>query len=125
MPAAAERGVGVMVNLPLEKARLMRVVEGVALPGRGPVAQHDRAVEHVARVELQARPVGADLQAAAAARVGDPGGGPHEVRLTTPAAGDARCLAPPLLGLGRRDRPPVGKHPSALEARVLELLDAA
>lgn len=55
----------------------------------------------------------------------DPGGGPHEVRLTTPAAGDARCLAPPLLGLGRRDRPPVGTHASALEARLLELLDAA
>jgi aryl-alcohol dehydrogenase-like predicted oxidoreductase len=33
LPAAAERGVGVLVNLPLEKARLMRVVEGVALPG--------------------------------------------------------------------------------------------
>jgi aryl-alcohol dehydrogenase-like predicted oxidoreductase len=33
LPAAADRGVGVLVNLPLEKARLMRVVEGVALPG--------------------------------------------------------------------------------------------
>ncbi|MGX9964143.1 aldo/keto reductase [Roseomonas sp. F4] len=33
LPAAADRGVGVLVNLPLEKARLMRVVEGVPLPG--------------------------------------------------------------------------------------------
>ncbi|MDQ1079671.1 aldo/keto reductase [Pseudoroseomonas cervicalis] len=32
LPAAADRGVGVLVNLPLEKARLMRVVEGRALP---------------------------------------------------------------------------------------------
>lgn len=32
LPAAADRGVGVLVNLPLEKARLMRVVEGVPLP---------------------------------------------------------------------------------------------
>lgn len=33
LPAAADRGVGVLVNLPLEKARLMRMVEGVPLPG--------------------------------------------------------------------------------------------
>lgn len=32
LPAAAEHGVGVLVNLPLEKARLMRVVEGHPLP---------------------------------------------------------------------------------------------
>ncbi|WP_236038674.1 aldo/keto reductase [Belnapia arida] len=32
LPAAADRGVGVPVNQPLEKTRLMRVVEGVALP---------------------------------------------------------------------------------------------
>ncbi|MBB5695494.1 aldo/keto reductase [Muricoccus pecuniae] len=32
LPAAADRGVGVLVNLPLEKARLMRVVEGHPLP---------------------------------------------------------------------------------------------
>ncbi|MEK4242935.1 DUF222 domain-containing protein [Janibacter sp. FSL W8-0316] len=55
----------------------------------------------------------------------DPGGGSHEVRLTTPAAGDVRCLAPPLLGLGRRERRPVVGQPSALEARLLALLDAA
>ena len=53
----------------------------------------------------------------------DPGGGPHEVRLTTPA-GEVRCLAPPLLGLGRAERRPV-EQPSALEARLLALLDAA
>ncbi len=33
LPAAAGKGVGVLVNLPLEKARLMRVVEGQPLPG--------------------------------------------------------------------------------------------
>lgn len=33
LPAAADRGVGVLVNLPLEKARLMKVVEGRPLPG--------------------------------------------------------------------------------------------
>ena len=54
----------------------------------------------------------------------DPGGGPHEVRLTTPA-GEVRCLAPPLLGLGRAERRPVVEQPSALEARLLALLDAA
>jgi aryl-alcohol dehydrogenase-like predicted oxidoreductase len=32
LPAAADQGVGVLVNLPLEKARLMRVVEGLPLP---------------------------------------------------------------------------------------------
>ncbi|MFK4808782.1 aldo/keto reductase [Devosia sp. ZW T5_3] len=32
LPAAADRGVGVFINLPLEKARLMRVVEGQPLP---------------------------------------------------------------------------------------------
>lgn len=32
LPASADRGVGVLVNLPLEKARLMRVVEGRPLP---------------------------------------------------------------------------------------------
>lgn len=32
LPAAADRGVGVFVNLPLEKARLMNVVQGHALP---------------------------------------------------------------------------------------------
>ncbi|WP_120010012.1 aldo/keto reductase [Teichococcus vastitatis] len=32
LPAAADRGVGVLVNLPLEKARLMRLVEGRPLP---------------------------------------------------------------------------------------------
>ncbi|MEO9337146.1 aldo/keto reductase [Mesorhizobium sp. SB112] len=32
LPAAASRGVGVLINLPLEKARLMRVVEGRPLP---------------------------------------------------------------------------------------------
>ncbi|MFC3123464.1 aldo/keto reductase [Pseudoroseomonas globiformis] len=32
LPAAAERGVGVLVNLPLEKARLMRLVEGHPVP---------------------------------------------------------------------------------------------
>ncbi|QOK23245.1 DUF222 domain-containing protein [Janibacter indicus] len=55
----------------------------------------------------------------------DPGGGPHEVRLTTPAGGDVRCLAPPLLGPGRAERRPVVEQPSALEARLLALLDAA
>lgn len=33
LPLAADRGVGVLVNLPLEKARLMKVVEGHRLPG--------------------------------------------------------------------------------------------
>ncbi|MDR6659345.1 aryl-alcohol dehydrogenase-like predicted oxidoreductase [Tardiphaga robiniae] len=33
LPAAADKGVGVLINLPLEKARLMKVVEGRALPG--------------------------------------------------------------------------------------------
>jgi aryl-alcohol dehydrogenase-like predicted oxidoreductase len=33
LPAAAEKGVGVLINLPLEKARLMKVVEGHPLPG--------------------------------------------------------------------------------------------
>ncbi|MFG1414151.1 aldo/keto reductase [Xanthobacter sp. VTT E-85241] len=33
LPAAADRGVGVLINLPLEKARLMKVVEGQQLPG--------------------------------------------------------------------------------------------
>jgi aryl-alcohol dehydrogenase-like predicted oxidoreductase len=32
LPAAADKGVGVLVNLPLEKARLMKVVEGHSLP---------------------------------------------------------------------------------------------
>lgn len=32
LPAAADRGVGVLINLPLEKARLMKVVEGRPLP---------------------------------------------------------------------------------------------
>ena len=32
LPAAAEKGVGVLINLPLEKARLMKVVEGQSLP---------------------------------------------------------------------------------------------
>ncbi|MEW6255135.1 MAG: aldo/keto reductase [Pseudomonadota bacterium] len=32
LPAAAARGVGVLVNMPLEKARLMRIVEGRPLP---------------------------------------------------------------------------------------------
>lgn len=32
LPAAADKGVGVLVNLPLEKARLMKVVEGRPLP---------------------------------------------------------------------------------------------
>lgn len=33
LPSAADRGVGVLVNLPLEKARLLKVVEGHRLPG--------------------------------------------------------------------------------------------
>jgi aryl-alcohol dehydrogenase-like predicted oxidoreductase len=33
LPAAANKGVGVLINLPLEKARLMKVVEGQPLPG--------------------------------------------------------------------------------------------
>lgn len=33
LPAAADRGVGVLINLPLEKARLIKVVEGQPLPG--------------------------------------------------------------------------------------------
>lgn len=32
LPAAADKGVGVLINLPLEKARLMKVVEGRPLP---------------------------------------------------------------------------------------------
>lgn len=32
LPAAADKGVGVLINLPLEKARLMKVVEGQKLP---------------------------------------------------------------------------------------------
>ncbi|MBB3979939.1 aldo/keto reductase [Rhizobium sp. TRM96647] len=32
LPAAAARGIGVLINLPLEKARLMKVVEGRSLP---------------------------------------------------------------------------------------------
>ncbi|WP_029008678.1 aldo/keto reductase [Azospirillum halopraeferens] len=32
LPAAADKGVGVLINLPLEKARLMKVVEGRSLP---------------------------------------------------------------------------------------------
>ncbi|UUZ43845.1 hypothetical protein LP422_14005 [Janibacter limosus] len=36
----------------------------------------------------------------------DPGGGPHEVTLTTPTGSEYSCVAPPLLGYGRplRDR---------------------
>lgn len=38
----------------------------------------------------------------------DPGGGPHEVRLTTPTGSDYACVAPPLMGHGRwRPRPPL------------------
>ena len=33
LPAAANKGLGVLINLPLEKARLMKVVEGQPLPG--------------------------------------------------------------------------------------------
>lgn len=33
LPAAADKGGGVLINLPLEKARLMKVVEGQPLPG--------------------------------------------------------------------------------------------
>ena len=33
LPTAADKGVGVLINLPLEKARLMKVVEGQPLPG--------------------------------------------------------------------------------------------
>ncbi|SES42961.1 aldo/keto reductase [Rhizobium sp. NFR03] len=33
LPLAADKGVGVLINLPLEKARLMKVVEGQSLPG--------------------------------------------------------------------------------------------
>lgn len=33
LPAAADQGVGVLVNLPLEKARLMHIVQGRPLPG--------------------------------------------------------------------------------------------
>jgi aryl-alcohol dehydrogenase-like predicted oxidoreductase len=32
LPAAADKGVGVLINMPLEKARLMKVVEGHSLP---------------------------------------------------------------------------------------------
>lgn len=32
LPAAAEKGVGVLINLPLEKARLMKIVDGQPLP---------------------------------------------------------------------------------------------
>lgn len=35
----------------------------------------------------------------------DPGGGPHQVRLTTPTGNDYSCVAPPLLGHGRPTRP--------------------
>lgn len=35
----------------------------------------------------------------------DPGGGPHEVSLTTPTGGEYHCVAPPLLGHGRGHRP--------------------
>lgn len=51
----------------------------------------------------------------------DPGGGAHEVRLTTPTGREYRSLAPPLLGVGRAPR----QQPSLLEARLQELLDAA
>jgi hypothetical protein len=38
----------------------------------------------------------------------DPGGGPHEVTLTTPTGSEYICTAPPLLGHGRpRSRPPL------------------
>ncbi|KAA0020270.1 aldo/keto reductase [Salinicola corii] len=33
LPAAADKGIGVLINLPLEKARLIKVVEGRPLPG--------------------------------------------------------------------------------------------
>lgn len=33
LPAAADKGVGVLINLPLEKARLIKVTEGHKLPG--------------------------------------------------------------------------------------------
>lgn len=33
LPTAADKGVGVLINLPLEKARLMKIVEGQPLPG--------------------------------------------------------------------------------------------
>ena len=51
----------------------------------------------------------------------DPGGGAHEVVITTPTGSDHHCLAPPLLGHGR-GRPP---EPSALEEHLMGLRDAA
>ncbi len=63
----------------------------------------------------------------------DPGGGVHEVRLTTPTGSEFRCRAGPLLGHGRRrdeGRPPrhlrevLPQPESRLEARLQQLLDA-
>lgn len=62
----------------------------------------------------------------------DPGGGAHEVRLTTPTGSEFRCRAAPLLGHGRQDE---GRHrlrrrlppqpESLLEARLQQVLDAS
>lgn len=51
----------------------------------------------------------------------DPGGGPHEVRLTTPTGSEYRCVAPPLLGHGR----PIDRAWSPLEVHLDGLFDAA
>lgn len=62
----------------------------------------------------------------------DPGGGSHEVTLTTPTGKDYACFAPPLLGHGRRPRPgpaiqrrPYGTTRSPIEVHYGGLLGAA
>ncbi|UUZ46110.1 hypothetical protein LP422_09950 [Janibacter limosus] len=42
----------------------------------------------------------------------DPGGGPHEVTLTTPTGSEYICTAPPLLGYGRPHPPPPRSAPA-------------
>ncbi|KRE36002.1 hypothetical protein ASG73_15180 [Janibacter sp. Soil728] len=63
----------------------------------------------------------------------DPGGGPHEVTLTTPTGSEYTCTAPPLLGHGRPHPPPRRSVPtqvpdvtwSPLETHLASLFHAA
>ncbi|WP_165399568.1 DUF222 domain-containing protein [Janibacter limosus] len=55
----------------------------------------------------------------------DPGGGPHEVTLTTPTGSEYICTAPPLLGHGRprpRSRPPLAG--ATTRRRPVDTIDA-
>ncbi|KRE37811.1 hypothetical protein ASG73_09260 [Janibacter sp. Soil728] len=65
----------------------------------------------------------------------DPGGGPHEVTLTTPTGNEYTCTAPPLLGHGRPPAPapaparerrrPFDTTRSPIEVHFEGLIDAA